>query len=92
MVAGSDVFAPEGLFALLEGTKALAELPRDAITRGTHLLTAGSAADALYLVETGRFRVERDGVDLAEIGAGSVIGEIAFFHRRAAHRRCGGRP
>lgn len=79
MVAGSDVFAPEGLFALLEGTKALAELPRDAITRGTHLLTAGSAADALYLVETGRFRVERDGVDLAEIGAGSVIGEIAFF-------------
>jgi NTE family protein len=33
----------------------------------------------MYLVETGRFRVERGGVPLAEIGAGSVIGEIAFL-------------
>jgi NTE family protein len=33
----------------------------------------------MYLVETGRFTVERDGVSLAEIGAGSVIGEIGFL-------------
>jgi CRP-like cAMP-binding protein len=43
------------------------------------LISEGSSAEEMYLVETGRFTVERDGVNLAEIGAGSVIGEIAFL-------------
>ncbi|MBF9043332.1 cyclic nucleotide-binding domain-containing protein [Rhodobacterales bacterium HKCCE4037] len=71
-------FAPEGLFALLKG-HALARLPQTPVERGTKLLTEGSEAKAMYLVESGRFRVERGGVDLAEIGAGSVIGEIGFL-------------
>lgn len=74
----STEFAPEGLFALLEGP-ALTRLDQTPVERGTKLITAGSPAEAMYLVESGRFRVERDGVDLAEIGAGSVIGEIAFL-------------
>ncbi|WP_224813796.1 patatin-like phospholipase family protein [Hasllibacter sp. MH4015] len=71
-------FAPEGLFALLEGP-ALARLTQTPVQRGDTLISADTPAEAMYLVETGRFRVERDGVDLAEIGAGSVIGEIAFL-------------
>ncbi|MBY4894965.1 patatin-like phospholipase family protein [Rhodobacteraceae bacterium N5(2021)] len=71
-------FAPEGLFDLLQGP-AFARLSQTPVERGHKLITAGSPAEAMYLVFSGRFRVERDGVDLAEIGAGSVIGEIAFL-------------
>lgn len=67
-----------GLFALLEGP-ALARLGRETVPRGTTLIAEGSRADAIYLVETGRFLVRRGAVDLAEIGAGGVLGEIAFF-------------
>lgn len=73
-----DDFGPQGLFAVLEGA-ALAQLPQQRVGRGETLFAEGSGADAMYLVRTGRFRVERAGVELAEIGAGSVIGEIAFF-------------
>lgn len=51
------------------------------ITRGDFLVRQGEQADALFIVVSGRFRVEiagQDG-DIAEIGAGSPIGEIAFF-------------
>lgn len=78
MSVTEDQFAPRGLFALLQGP-ALARLPQGRVRRGETLISAGSPADEMFLVETGRFRVTRDGVDLAEIGAGSVIGEIAFF-------------
>ncbi len=74
----ADEFAPQGLFTVLEGA-ALALLPQQTVRRGDVLIAAGTSADAMYLVRTGRFRVARDGVDLAEIGPGSVIGEIAFF-------------
>ncbi len=75
---GNAGFAPQGLFSLLQGP-ALARLPRMPIGRGTVVIEQGTGADAMYLVETGRFRVERNGVVLDEIGAGSVIGEIAFL-------------
>ncbi|MBY6201331.1 patatin-like phospholipase family protein [Maritalea mobilis] len=78
-MTGSEPFAPEGLFSVLEGADALARLEREAVPRGTRLIAEGTDADAMYLVETGRFRVSREGVDLAEIGAGGVLGEIAFF-------------
>jgi NTE family protein len=61
----------------------LAELEQRLITlpvpRGTVLMRQGDAADALYLVASGRFAVEVDGHRVAEIGSGSPIGEIAFF-------------
>lgn len=78
-MSATDVFAPEGLFALLENTEALAGLSREPVKRGARVIEADTPADAMFLVETGRFRVERDGIVLAEIGAGSVMGEIAFF-------------
>jgi NTE family protein len=68
----------KGLFDILEGP-ALDRLQRETVPRGTTLISEGSRADEMYLVETGRFTVERDGVPLAEIGAGSVMGEIAFL-------------
>ena len=71
-------FAPEGLFDLLQGP-AFTRLAQTPVERGDKLITAGTAAEAMYLVYSGRFRVERDRVELAEIGAGSVIGEIAFL-------------
>jgi NTE family protein len=74
----TEAFAPEGLFGLLQDA-ALRQLPQVRVARGDVLIAEGSSADAMYLVETGRFRVEREGVTLAEIGAGSVIGEIAFL-------------
>jgi NTE family protein len=77
-MTSTDDFAPQGLFGVLAGA-ALARLPREQVRRGDTVIVAGSTADAMYLVQTGRFRVERDGLDLAEIGAGSVFGEIAFF-------------
>ncbi|AHM02829.1 hypothetical protein roselon_00384 [Roseibacterium elongatum DSM 19469] len=78
-MAVTDAFAPEGLFAVLEEAGPLAELARRPVPRGTRLIAEGTEARAMYLVETGRFRVERDGIPLAEIGAGGVLGEIAFF-------------
>jgi len=77
-----DRLAPEGMFAILQGP-ALRRLSRRQVGRGDVLIAAGSTADAMYLVETGRFRVLRGGVELAEIGAGSVIGEIAFLTGKA---------
>ena len=51
------------------------------VRRGETLVLQGEEADALYLVVTGRFEVLLDGRadPVAEIGAGSPIGEIAFF-------------
>jgi NTE family protein len=52
-----------------------------AIARGETLIRQGDVADALYLVESGRFQVLLDGRDkpISEIGPGTPIGEIAFF-------------
>ena len=51
------------------------------VARGELLIRQGDKADALYLVVSGRFEIYVEGRDdpLGEIGAGSSIGEIAFF-------------
>ncbi len=51
------------------------------LTRGELLIRQGEEADALYLVVSGRFQVLRHDhtAPIAQIGAGSPIGEIAFF-------------
>lgn len=70
----------EGLFSVLaKNSDALARMERITLRRGDVLMTRGSASDALYLVDTGRLRVERAGVELAELGAGTPVGEISFF-------------
>ena len=51
------------------------------LLRGETLIQQNTAADAVYIVLSGRFevRVEHHPVPLAEIGVGQPIGEIAFF-------------
>ena len=58
-----------------------ARLAPIAVARGACLVTEGEAADALYVVVSGRFAVEVSGSPgpVAEIAQGSTIGEIAFF-------------
>ncbi len=73
-----DIFA--GL-APAEREALLAEFETLALKRGDALVREGEAADALYLVVSGRFAVTiaaRDGV-VAEIGQGQPIGEIGFL-------------
>jgi len=51
------------------------------VRRGECVVKQGEAADALYVVVSGRFAVELEGhrQPVAEISRGSTIGEIAFF-------------
>ncbi|MGD9829290.1 MAG: patatin-like phospholipase family protein [Hyphomicrobiaceae bacterium] len=51
------------------------------VPRGVDLVKEGEAADALFIVVSGRFEVVVSGrrTPVAKIGAGSPIGEIAFF-------------
>lgn len=51
------------------------------IARGTVLLRQGDAADAMYIVASGRFAVFLEGraTPIGEIGPGQPIGEIAFL-------------
>lgn len=64
---------------------AIAELERrlspQPVARGDALVKQGDAADALYIVVSGRFAVEIDGdpTPVTEISRGATVGEIAFF-------------
>ncbi len=58
-----------------------AELVTLPLKRGDTLVRQGDAADALFIVVSGRFEVRIDGRDgvVAELGPGSPVGEIAFL-------------
>ncbi|GAB5488888.1 MAG: patatin-like phospholipase family protein [Parasphingorhabdus sp.] len=65
---------PEALRAL----EAVAEL--QTVSGGEPLVSQGDDADALYFVESGRFRVVVNKVRIvAHIEAGEALGELAFF-------------
>ena len=50
------------------------------IPAGHRLITRGDVGDALYLIEQGTARIERDGaVDVIHLGAGGVVGEAALL-------------
>jgi NTE family protein len=51
------------------------------LLRGETLILQNTPADAVYIVDSGRFevRIQQQPVPLAEIGVGEPIGEIAFF-------------
>jgi NTE family protein len=55
-----------------------ATLPRYS-RRAPPVVRQGDAADALYLVASGRFAVNVDGRRIADVRSGSPIGEIGFF-------------
>jgi NTE family protein len=64
-----------------ERAKLAAELDTLNLQRGEALVRQGEAADALYVVVTGRFAITIEGRAqmIAEVGAGQPIGEIAFL-------------
>lgn len=73
-----------GIFSELgadERAALLAELETRALKRGDVLVRQGDAADALYIVISGRFAVTLEGrrEPLTEIGPEQPIGEIAFL-------------
>ncbi|MGI9477056.1 MAG: patatin-like phospholipase family protein [Hyphomicrobiaceae bacterium] len=51
------------------------------VSRGDVLVREGGEANAMYVVVSGRFEVRTEGREgpLAEIGAGQLIGEVAFL-------------
>ena len=49
------------------------------IPAGHGLITKGEVGDALYLIEQGSARIERDGRDTIKVGAGTVVGEAALL-------------
>jgi CRP-like cAMP-binding protein len=49
------------------------------VVRGTVLLREGAPGDSLLIVASGHVRVSKDGQDLAKLGPGMVIGEIALI-------------
>lgn len=58
-----------------------AEMEASAVKRGEVLVREGDAADAMFIVVSGRFAVLLDGrpAPISEIGPGQPIGEIAFL-------------
>ena len=73
-----------GIFSELsadERTALMAELETRALKRGDVLVRQGDAADALYIVISGRFAVTLEGrrEPLTEIGPEQPVGEIAFL-------------
>lgn len=84
MTHAPTVLDSVGMFAHLtpqDRARLVAELETLALRRGEVLVAQGAAADALYVVLTGRFSVTIDGraEPIAELGPGQPIGEIAFL-------------
>jgi len=54
------------------------------LENGDHLISAGSAIDALYIVASGALEVLLpDGESLAQLDAGDAVGEISFVQSQA---------
>jgi CRP/FNR family transcriptional regulator, cyclic AMP receptor protein len=57
------------------------------IAQGHYLFREGDESDALYVVKSGKFAVtktkQNSEIVLAEIGAGAMVGEMAFFDGKA---------
>lgn len=53
------------------------------VQQGHYLFREGEASDAIYVIKTGKFAVtktkQNSEIVLAEIGPGSMVGEMAFF-------------
>lgn len=51
------------------------------VAAGTEIITAGTAADVLFLVESGRFDVRRNDRErrVRQVRPGAVLGEVGFF-------------
>jgi CRP-like cAMP-binding protein len=55
-------------------------LPLETLAPGTHLTTEGTSSGQLYILESGKLTVQREGVSLATIDEpGAIIGEMAVL-------------
>lgn len=73
------------LFALLHGDdrRVLAAVAREAgADPGAVLMRQGEVAHELIAIEQGRVAVQRDGVQVAELETGDVVGELGVLLRR----------
>jgi CRP-like cAMP-binding protein len=52
---------------------------RLSVAAGTEVVRQGDAGDAFFLLLSGKATVARDGVDVAELGAGDFFGELALL-------------
>jgi CRP/FNR family transcriptional regulator, cyclic AMP receptor protein len=58
----------------------LASLPVETLAPGTHLTTEGTRSGQLYILESGKLTVKREGIALATIeDPGAIIGEMAVL-------------
>src|SRR5258708_15782756 len=82
--AWANVLEDLALFRTLSSEqrqKALGAMVRQDLTRGQMLVAQGGPSDSLFMVLHGALAVRRTGdlEPIAELRAGEVVGEIAFF-------------
>jgi len=87
-MADWDLARTKSMLAAVSGLDALSAETLDriarsvtiaALARGEVLIRKGEAADALYIVLSGRFRVDNGVSTIAIVSAGEPLGELAFF-------------
>lgn len=77
LVEGIPMFGPLSLAAKERLAQALVPVP---VGPGVTVLEEGNAGDRFYIVDDGRFSVERAGDRVADIGPGGYFGEIALVY------------
>lgn len=70
----APIFAPLTAEELLPVAELCSEVDLEA---GARLFAQGELGDSLYVIVSGRVRVERDGKELAQLGQGECVGELA---------------
>lgn len=76
------VLRDSSLFTGLSGEELypVAEIAQASLcTGGQTVVRQGDPGDALFVVATGTFRIEKDETTLRELGAGAVFGELALL-------------
>jgi CRP-like cAMP-binding protein len=58
------------------------------LAEGDVLFEQGAQGDSMYLIQLGEARVEVDGVEVARVGAGEVLGEMAVIDGQPRSARC----
>ncbi len=70
-----DVLGPADVQRVLSAGNVLT------VPQGWSPIAAGTPADKAYLITEGEVSVRKDGVEIATLGPGSVVGEAAIVHR-----------
>lgn len=76
LLRGLSLFAP---LALPDLERLALSSERCPVAVGETLIVQGDDGDCFYAVESGRFRVDKDGATVADLGPGQYFGEIALL-------------